>query len=254
MAEFTTNKSRVLLSAEGYGAKTKQVVAGLLAMCNSLSVVSTNADDEDTYSVDLSWNGVTDWLIRLENSGSTFCIHYMKKLADGTYESYQEVNEFGYVSYPTSLVVEMAQSGADLLIVGFQDDDTQAGLSFTCIRVVDQFTKAVKNAASLGSSSSGYFAFHDFYINDTTMNTTVKCVFDKNANGLTPNGIMAAIPVVIYTEDAEVPLSGFAGGTALLYYIYQGMTQKSFDTRFTKFTIDGHGFVSLGSQLCLKTM
>lgn len=252
MAEFTTNKSRISLSAEGYSAKTKQVVAGLLGMCSSLSVVSTNADDESAYSVDLSWNGVTDWLIRLENSGSSFYIRYMKKLADGTYTSHQEVSEFGYVN-TSSLVVEVAQSGADLLIAGFQDDDTQGGLSFTCIRVVDQFTKAVKNVASVGDSSGGYFSFYDFYINDTTMNTTVKCTFAKNANGLTPNGVMAAIPVVIYTEDAEVPLSGFAGGTALLYYIYQGMTQKSFDTKFTKFTIDGHGFVSLGDTLCLKT-
>lgn len=248
MAGFTTNKSTVPLSAiTGNGARMKKLVQTIMSYCDDLTIAATNSDTADEYSVNLSWLENTNWVIKAYNSDSSVYFCHMVLNADGTYE--QKSSGSVSVLSENSAIVEVNQYDSDLLLVGVTAGDSLA--NFMCLKVTDQFTGAAKFAVGADDSYYGYYSIDSFYITDGT--NVVQCLFDKNANGLTPNDIVSAVPVVCYTDTTDIPLSGFVGSGSVMYYLYQGKTAKSFDTRLTNFTLGGHSFVTLTQTICLKT-
>lgn len=247
MAEFVTNKITVPLSAiTGYGARAKKIAEVILSLCDDLTIHNTVSDTADTYTADLSWQDKTDWLIRVSSYSSSLYVYLMVKNADGSYK--EETSGSAYILSENNAFVEVNKYDRDFLLVGVHSGSNIA--NFMCLKVVDQFTGAVRLAASAGSSYNAYYAPGYLYIAEGP--NAVRLLEDKNANGLAKNGIAAAIPVVHYTESSDTPLSGFVAGGGLLYYFYRGTTIMNFDARFTTLSLGGHEFITLTQNLCVR--
>lgn len=260
MAELITNKARFPFDTGSgkYGLRMKTAVEGLVSMCDSLTIHAVNTDTSAVYSADLSWDGNTDWLIRIENNSLYHFVRYVVKNADGTYSEYAP-NEYGQCSIygvltENAAVAEVTTCGTNLLIAALPCEGDYCGICFSVFKIVDQFTGAEKVVVCVGgSNSSQYYEMGKFYI--TEGGTTAECNLTKNVNGQTPNGIVSAAPAVAYTSSGAIPLSGFMGGKnePLLYYLFNGTTAINYPARLSKFTLAGHTFISLGQKLCIRT-
>lgn len=249
MAEFITHKLNIPLAGiTGYGARLRAIVEELLYNSDGLSIYNTQADDADNFSVDLSWNDITDWYIRVYNSNANVYFAYMTLNEEGEYEA--TTSGYQSVLSSDSANLEVNQYDYDFFLAALFSGSSS--VSFTILRVVDQFTGDERFAVGATSGYSNYYDFGYLYITDGTY--TVRVSMDKNANGLTYHNIAAAIPVVFYTENSNLPMSGMVANGELLYYIYTDTDIKYFEPRFTKFTLGGSEFTSLTRTLCLKTM
>lgn len=250
MAEFVTYKEPVLLKGiTGNGARMKKIVEAMLLHAGNLSIINTVSDTKDQYTVDLSWNGCTDWIIHLKNGGTDIDAAIMENTS-GSYEQLEIGYCIGTLS-DESVNLEVNTCGSDFLLFSFIESTDSDILSVSCFRITDQFTKKVKSIACVYHNYATYYPFGDFYIIDSPYKA--KCKYQNSANGLVPNGMAVAVPVVFYTDSTDIPFSGFVGDGTILYYVYQGTSQMPFNTRLTKFTIDSHNFVSLGQYLCART-
>lgn len=236
------------------GAKMKVVVNQILSACSDISIAETLVDTDDDYQVYLSWKGHRNWVIKTwVTSSNYYCFGIYSRLTNGTYTECVNESRLNMDSY---WMLEVVKRGSDFLTFALVDIDdfnstADGGLNIMFFDVVDQFTKESRKLVTVDISYSKFYSMGDLYtVHD---DITVKCKLIQNANGLTPNGLTSAIPVVFYTDSSVVPLSGFVAGEALFYYVFSGADQTAFTARFTKFSIDGHGFMSLGNYLCIKT-
>ena len=245
MAEFVTNTITVPLSAiTGYGARAKKITEVILSLCDDLAIHNVISDTADNYSADLSWQGGTDWLIRIEGANSSLYVYLMTQTADGVYES--ESSGYAYVLSESNAFIELNKYDRDFLLFGIHSGGNI--VSFMCMKVVDQFTGVEKLAGSAGSSYDDYYSSGYLYIAEGP--NVVRLLEDKNANGLARNGIVAAIPVVHYTDSSATPFSGFVAEGGLLYYFYRGTDIMNFDARFANLSLGGHNFITLTRNLC----
>lgn len=253
MAELMTTKQRVILAGvTGNGQKFKKIVTNMVGLHNDLSIASVHADDADNYVAYISYKGQTDWVIMatLTNSASYGYFRYMIKNPDGTYMRYDTMTADVSFTYDT-LIVEATFSGSDMLIVSVTTDSGSIYGTLVFLSIIDQFTNAEKTAVTMSGSGGLYFQYEALYMVDGVYVTKVE--YDKNANGLTPNEIPTAIPVVFYTKSEGAPLSGFLGGKPLLYRIYQGTREVYFDSRLKNFTLGGHSFTTISRDFCFRT-
>lgn len=234
------------------GTACKNVVSAVLRICGDLQIVETTSDTTSGYDVYLSWRGDPDWRIRVFNSSNKLNCHTYFTDSDGEYVLYQSISGSMYLdSESNSVTVEIVQAGSDILIVGFHPNSSATvAAGFCCFRVLDQFTAGEKNIYSLVGGQL-YLEILGFSLNSAANGGRVSVMMVKGIDGLTPHSLTVAVPVVFYTASASLPLSGFVG-TDLLYYIYQGSTLQTYPSRYTRFTIDGHEFVSLGNYLCAR--
>lgn len=234
------------------GTTCKNVVSAVLSICGDLQIVETTSDTTSVYDVYLSWRGDPDWRIRIYNSASYLYCHTLIATSDGGYSTYGAVSVSVSLSTAGNEVrVEIVRAGSDMFLVAFSPSSSEnASVGFCCIRVLDQFTAEEKNAYTTISSAK-YYGLSAFSCNSAANGGRVSVTMGSGVSGMTPHSLTVAVPVVFYTASASLPLSGFVG-TELLYYIYQGSTLQSYPSRYTRFAIDGHEFVSLGNYLCAR--
>lgn len=234
------------------GTTCKNVVSAVLSVCGDLQIVETTSDTTSVYDVYLSWRGDPDWRIRIYNSGSYLYCVILTATSDGGYSSSQSTYSSLALSVGGNEVrVEIVRAGSDMIFVAFGGGSASSiNPGFCCIRVLDQFTAEEKNAYSIITSAT-YYAISGFSCNSAANGGRVSVTMGSGVSGMTPHSLTVAVPVVFYTASASLPLSGFVG-TDLLYYIYQGSTIQGYPSRYTRFTIDGHEFVSLGNLLCAR--
>lgn len=249
--DFITDRSSVDTSTiTGNGAKLKAAVEQLVSLADELTIHSVNTDTEATYSVDISYKGITDWLIRFENSGSSIITKYLS-LSGGVYTAQTTAT---YTSgYGNVIFAEISRLGSDVFAARLSSTSDGSGYikaGFTCLRCIDQFTGVEKIAASAElSDAAGYF-LEAFYFTENS--AVCKCTLSRAVNGLTNNGLFVAIPVAVHTVDGSIPFSGFVGESPVLYMNYQGTKSNTFESRLIKFTLGGYNFVSLGENICVK--
>lgn len=255
MSSLSIQRISVPCVAGAPGTACKNIVSALLRSCGDLQIVEVASDTTSSYDVYLSWRGDPDWRIRVFNSSGSntlYCYTYFAT-TNGEYSSYSATScslGLGLTGYEAAL--EIVQAGSDMLIVGVYasySETTKCG--FCCLRVLDQFTAEEKNIYAGLVTDNAYFSFASFSVNSAENGGRVGVTATNGITGFTPNSLTVAVPVVFYTTSALLPLSGFVG-TDLLYYIYQGAQRLNYPSRYTRFTIDGHEFVSLGNQLCAR--
>lgn len=234
------------------GTACKNVVSAVLSICGDLQIVETTSDTASVYDVYLSWRGDLDWKIRIYNSsGTLYCYQYFADGDGGYTESTKTSVLLNLHVVSNAARLEIVQAGADVLLVGFCAASSETvGAGFCCFRVLDQFTAEEKNVYS-ATTGQKYYTFSGFYLNSAANGGRVSVSVSSAVTGLTPHGLTVAVPAIFYTASASLPLSGFVG-TELLYFIYQGSTLQSYPSRYTRFAIDGHEFVSLGQTLCAR--
>lgn len=234
------------------GTGCKNIVSAILSICGDLQIVETTSDTTAVYDVYLSWRGDPDWRIRIYNSTSNLHCYIYFATSDGGYSVFSSSSISVALSTSGYAVrVEIARTGADMILVTFgPTSNVNSGPGFCCVRVLDQFTAEEKNAYS-AIGSDAYYSFGTFSCNSAANGGRVSVTVGSGVSGMTPHSLTVAVPVVFYIASTSLPLSGFVGKD-LLYYIYQGSTLQTYSSRYTRFTIDGHEFVSLGQRLCAR--
>lgn len=72
-------------------------------------------------------------------------------------------------------------------------------------------------------------------------------------NAISEQGVSGtfAVPIIWYSNIEQV-FSGGPGGFDLLYRIYENTSKKTFTDTFTKFSVDGHNFMNLSADICIR--
>lgn len=255
MSSLSIQRISVPCVAGAPGTACKNIVSVLLRSCGDLQIAEVVSDTTSNYDVYLSWRGDSDWRIRFLNNSSgniLYCYVYYLTADEEYVLCYSSSGSIGLSTAGSEALLEIIQAGSDILIVG--TGSSSSGLlraGFCCLRVRDQFTAEEKNIYTSACSGTEYFTLSSFSINSAENGGRVGVTVTNGITGFTPHGLTVAAPVVFYTSSAMLPLSGFVG-TDLLYYIYQGTQLLSYPSRYTRFTLGGHEFVSLGNYLCAR--
>lgn len=252
MASFSLK--RPVLTVE-QGKTTYDIAKGiadlLLSNCSNLSRFETAKDDGTNYDTKLCWRGREEFFIRVYTNGTattylTITHKYINSSETLFNQSYSPTStHYNFQEY----FFEIMELGSDFVWIGTTNNQFSSTSGVVLGRAVDRFDGHVVwfCRKTMDWSSDSYMRY--------TLDTTGQAISLTEATlntGATQNGLTVAYPIIVYNSGATGPFSGFVDDGDLLYHIYNGTSQLTFNQRYTRFTLSGHEFVSLGSKLCAK--
>lgn len=225
-------------------------IINTLTQQTALTLLEITSDGKKAY---LKWGDAENIRLRFDYSSSSLWgyIEYKKSSGEWTTNtsgSYYYIRlDLGSSSSSHSGFLEIITSETDILAIGARRSDSTSISSLFLAKIIDRVTGTQVYMHDFTNANTYGSPYYLRYPDDTE-------AYAIDTTAIPPTGITGtyAIPVMWYLQDTRLTFSGGAGGLELLYYIYDNGTRKTFPNRYTRFSIDGHNFLSLTSEICAR--
>lgn len=204
-------------------------------------------ESDDYYSVDYKWGDAENILINaFVETGAYIGLRPKYKTTSGNWK----VGKYAEADVRSeSAVCQIVMSEDNFLFAEFRGHDPESRQVMPFLKIKDRIT------------GKQYHTFQEGTLGKVTgtMNelsfVSPSLILRKLGlgNAISEQGVSGtfAVPIIWYSNIEQV-FSGGPGGFDLLYRIYENTSKKTFTDTFTKFSVDGHNFMNLSADICIR--
>lgn len=199
------------------------------------------------YSVDYKWGDAENILINAFVETSAYIglrPKYKTTSGNWTVGQYAEANV-----NDESAVCQIVMSEDNFLFAGFSGHDPESWTVIPFLKIKDRITGKQYHTFQGGISGKVTVTMSDLqFVSPSLVLRTLGL-----GNAISEQGVSGtfAVPIIWYSNIEQV-FSGGPGGVDLLYRIYENTSKKTFTDTFTKFSVDGHNFMNLSTDICIR--
>lgn len=199
------------------------------------------------YSVDYKWGDAENILINaFVETGPYIGLRPKYKTTSGNWAvgQYAEVNV-----HNESAVCQIVMSEDNFLFAKFNGSNLSQRQVIPFLKIKDRITGKQYHTFQGGLDGKVTSTMNGLsFVSPSLVLRTLEL-----GNAISEQGVSGtfAVPIIWYSNIESV-FSGGPGGFDLLYRIYENTSEKTFTDTLTKFSVDGHNFMNLSTDICIR--